>query len=64
MITEEQIPQECIKALQKTMLSEGATFASMAVAMLNAWPGADTIGAVGLMKPSLILPLQETPNAE
>jgi hypothetical protein len=62
MIKAEQIPPEVVEAGSNLVLSSGFRLHpdevhAVIAAALAAWPGADTIGAVGLMKPSLILPL-------
>jgi hypothetical protein len=54
------IPEEVVKAaaMQLPGMAGHQRYVREAIAAaLAVWPGADTIGAVGLMKPSLILPL-------
>jgi ribonuclease PH len=57
MIKAEQIPDEVVEAFVDAYYAKDMTRKAVIAAALAAWPGADTIGAVGLMKPSLILPL-------
>jgi hypothetical protein len=62
-ITIPTVALRAARAASMNALGDGEDAVKAAcLAMLKGWPGMDTIGAVGLMKPSIILPLTQEPT--